>query len=510
MSIGKKIVIIPDTQVRKGVPINHLEAAGNYIVRHKPDYVVCLGDFEDMPSLNKFATNKEKEGMRIIDDIAHARNAMDILLKPLNDYNFKQKLQKRKQYKPRMIFTDGNHSSKVRIERFEQSHPEVTGMMKPIDWSEWGWEVYPFLKPVEIEGIRFCHYFQNPHSPMGAPLGGTIDNMLKNAGFSFVQGHTQGLKMGKHYLSDGTKRIGIVAGCLTPDHKVLTSDLRYVPIGELKVGDKLLSFDEHPFTDGKRSRRYKEGILLQIDRDMQEVFSVKLKSGKEFKVTGDHGWLVKTGSMYNWRMTSGLRVGTQIPKLIDEWETGNSFEEGWLSGIYDGEGSLYARSTTAGTVCQLGVSQKEGLICDKIQNTLARICNIEVKRNHTKDNVYTIRGIGGVTTSAKILGQLRPERLLRKFKPEYLGKINCQNERNDTVISITPLGVQEIVKTDVDCKTLIVEGYPHHNSFYQHEETYMGYQGNKHWHGIIQLNEVKDGGGDICELSLGYLLREYL
>ena len=48
-------------------------------------------------------------------------------------------------------------------------------------------------------------------------------------------------------------------------------------------------------------------------------------------------------------------------------------------------------------------------------------------------------------------------------------------------------------------------------SFYDHDEDYMGRQGNKaHWRGIIQLNEVKDGGADVCEISLDYLKRKYL
>jgi len=36
--------ILPDTQVKKGVPLNHLEAAGNYIVDRKPDVIVHLAD----------------------------------------------------------------------------------------------------------------------------------------------------------------------------------------------------------------------------------------------------------------------------------------------------------------------------------------------------------------------------------------------------------------------------------------------------------------------------------
>ena len=69
---------------------------------------------------------------------------------------------------------------------------------------DWGFEVYDFLHIANIQGIRFAHYFVNPHSAKKMPLSGQIDTMIKNAGFSFVQGHTQGKKTGTHFLADGT------------------------------------------------------------------------------------------------------------------------------------------------------------------------------------------------------------------------------------------------------------------------------------------------------------------
>ena len=39
-SIGQSHMIVPDTQVREGVPLDHLRAAGNYIVDKKPDTII--------------------------------------------------------------------------------------------------------------------------------------------------------------------------------------------------------------------------------------------------------------------------------------------------------------------------------------------------------------------------------------------------------------------------------------------------------------------------------------
>lgn len=42
-------------------------------------------------------------------------------------------------------------------------------------------------------------------------------------------------------------------------------------------------------------------------------------------------------------------------------------------------------------------------------------------------------------------------------------------------------------------------------SFYEHDEDYMGPQGNKHWRGCLMLHEVDDGGFDVMPVSLNYL-----
>jgi len=200
------ILVIPDTQVKAGVDIRHIEACGNYIAVHKPDVIVVIGDWWDMQSLSRYGTKLELEGTRVVDDLQVGVDAMNALFKPIQTKWLKQ------YYKPRKIFCTGNHDPSVRIQRLYDDYPQLEGIIKEPKLSDWGFEVYDFLEVAVIEGIRFSHYFQNSHSAKKSPLGGMIDTMIKNAGFSFVQGHQQGLKIGKHYLGDGTVRIGIVAG----------------------------------------------------------------------------------------------------------------------------------------------------------------------------------------------------------------------------------------------------------------------------------------------------------
>jgi hypothetical protein len=46
-------------------------------------------------------------------------------------------------------------------------------------------------------------------------------------------------------------------------------------------------------------------------------------------------------------------------------------------------------------------------------------------------------------------------------------------------------------------------------SAYPHEEAYLGVQGNKHWRGILVLNDVHDGEFDLMPVSLKYLEQKY-
>lgn len=46
-------------------------------------------------------------------------------------------------------------------------------------------------------------------------------------------------------------------------------------------------------------------------------------------------------------------------------------------------------------------------------------------------------------------------------------------------------------------------------SCYEHNEDYLGPQGNKHWRGLVMLHEVKNGSFDEMFVSLGYINKKY-
>lgn len=201
---------IPDTQVRKGVPIDHIEALGNYIEEKRFDKVIVAGDWWDMPATSNWNKAIEQEGLRVIDDIEAGRYAMNLLWKAVNKRNKKIAGWKKKQYQPEKHFLMGNHE--VHLERIWESAPYLEGLISydMLDLDKHGFAVHEFLKPVEIDGILYCHFFANPNS--GRPYGGMIETRLKNIGQSFTQGHAQSFAYGEREVPSGKRHHGLVAG----------------------------------------------------------------------------------------------------------------------------------------------------------------------------------------------------------------------------------------------------------------------------------------------------------
>jgi len=198
-------IVIPDTQVRKGVPIDHLRWIGAYIREHGADVVIHLGDHWDMPSLSMHdpCGSLPMEGARVEDDIASGNEAMAILTREIGDG-------------PRKVLLRGNHEN--RIERAIYREPKWAQTLSDAQLRSPGWEVVPFQKIVDIDGIWYSHFFYNPLT--GRPWSGTADNRLNKVGHSFAQGHEQTYRHGSRYLANGVEQHCLIAGaCYLHDER---------------------------------------------------------------------------------------------------------------------------------------------------------------------------------------------------------------------------------------------------------------------------------------------------
>lgn len=212
---GKTICVIGDCQVKPGHSQDYLEHIGRYIADKRPDVIVNIGDFWDMPSLSSYDKGKASfEGRRIVEDIQAGHDGMKRLLEPIKKLQQSQRYFKKKVYNPEMHFTTGNHCS--RLDRAAEDNSELQGLIgvKMLNLESYGWVVHPFLKPVNIEGIYFVHYLANPMT--GRSYSGSAAGMLKTVGASFVMGHKQVLDIAIRTTLEGKNQIGIINGASYP------------------------------------------------------------------------------------------------------------------------------------------------------------------------------------------------------------------------------------------------------------------------------------------------------
>lgn len=210
----RRHIIIPDTQVKPGVPLQHLLWIGDYIAEHQPDVIVHLGDHWDMPSLSEYDRGKRAaEGRRYSDDIAAGNYAIDLLMQGIGQLNDRRRELRRtglRLYKPELHFLLGNHEE--RIARHTNTHAHLHGTLSydSFNLRKHGWQVHGFLDIVNIDGVAYSHYFADPNT--SKPRGGACVLRLKNIGFSFTMGHQQGLDSARRFLQDGTAQRGLIAG----------------------------------------------------------------------------------------------------------------------------------------------------------------------------------------------------------------------------------------------------------------------------------------------------------
>jgi len=205
----RRHLVIPDVQIKPGVPTEHIDWAARAILDYLPDVVVVIGDFWDLPSLSTHDApgSKEAEGRRVRPDIDAGNEAFARLYNPIKAEMDRLARNHDKRWKPELHFLFGNHED--RLSRAIARDPKWDGMLSLEALETPGFKRHEYLRIVNLDGIKYCHYFPNPHS--GKPIGGTIVNRLNHIGSSFVQGHQQGFLYASKQFPDHVKH-GVVCG----------------------------------------------------------------------------------------------------------------------------------------------------------------------------------------------------------------------------------------------------------------------------------------------------------
>lgn len=274
----------------------------------------------------------------------------------------------------------------------------------------------------------------------------------------------------------GTGKWGKTWYCLAPGTRVLRNDdLRWVPIENLMEGDGVVGFTE----DGPH-RRLQPSKVEATRLVRLPTYRMILADGTEFLASSSHKWLTQNGSLNNsarqaiWRTTNNIaaqwtqnarKYPIHLLRITDTWEDDHSWEAGYLAGLLDGEGSLVQIPDGAGFALRVSWAQMEGIVADKTER-IAKELGFSVGRYERKTAndptlQFTIKG--GRSEALRLLGQIRPSRLLDKFDPTKLtGQL--QAKPFVPVEHVEFVGVTELVGVQSSTRTFLAEGFASHNS----------------------------------------------
>lgn len=267
--------------------------------------------------------------------------------------------------------------------------------------------------------------------------------------------------------------------CLDGKTKVLTSDLLWVPIENLKIDDTIIGFDEEVKNKKRRARRmYRPAVVENVEKVQLPSYKIFLENGDTIIASEEHSWLTPWGNTSRWIKTKNLRplgtrkddYGSVLIKALDTWETLTSYEAGYLAGAFDGEGSLSQipdsrtiyNSHKRGVSFSLSFAQKNNAMLKYMISILDKF-NINYT-NMYQDNtkrVNEIRLLKPRRDVIKFIGQIRPKRLLDKLNCS-LGMVDLRQKIK--VIGVEYIGIQELIGLRTSTKTFLADGYASHNS----------------------------------------------
>lgn len=185
--MSKSHLVIPDAHAHPDFNNDRFEYIGHLVADLKPDTVIMIGDWADMPSLSSYDKGtKGYEGRRYSKDVASAVDAQERFFKPI---------RARKKKMPRFIMLEGNHEYRIK-RAINSDAAHLDGVISPYDlqYRDFGWEYveYAGATPgiIDIDGIAYAHYFTS--GIMGRPIGGVNPayQLVSKYGHSCTQGHT--------------------------------------------------------------------------------------------------------------------------------------------------------------------------------------------------------------------------------------------------------------------------------------------------------------------------------
>lgn len=256
--------------------------------------------------------------------------------------------------------------------------------------------------------------------------------------------------------------------CLDPGTPVLTADLRWIPARHVQVGLELVGFDEHPVAQG---RRWLRSVVESVETLRLPRVRVELDDGRTVTCSTDHMWLTArqvgayraqregiAQTRSTWQRAEDLRVGEQIISPLRVWREASTVGEGWLAGVFDGEGSIGHNNVS--------FAQNPGVVLDRAKALLSDFGIPFTMQPHSGSSCERV-GVSVRPYVMETLGWLRPVRLMPKAAMVWEGKrmYGRQSTRMPmaVVTGVQLVGEGEVLAIGTSTRTFIANGLASHN-----------------------------------------------
>lgn len=289
-------------------------------------------------------------------------------------------------------------------------------------------------------------------------------------------------------LAEAMAVIGCWGFCCGVGTRVLTQDLRWQPVETLVPGQTLLAFDEQPI--GTR-RYYRTAVVLANGVKDLPCVRITTNDGRSVICSEDHPWLVRAGSVggklnrMRWLRSTEIaklmrhhnrKHPLTFPLLAPVQEPEFSYESGYLSAAFDGEGTIGHG--------KLGLvfSQKNNAMLRQVEAFLTAR-RFEFSRYEYDANPVAATHIrGGYEASLRFLMMCRPVRLLDRWLNNPDRNISIYNtEIHDVaIVDVEQIGIRPCAALTTSTGTYIAEGFGSHNTYrtcavWDKERLGMGY-----------------------------------
>lgn len=262
-----------------------------------------------------------------------------------------------------------------------------------------------------------------------------------------------------------------VGSCLDADTRILTTDLRWVRLGDVQVGDSLVGVDEWP-TAGRGGQRKLRRCVVEAAWQVREpAYRIVLEDGRVLIASGAHRFLAKrdvgdAAVRKAWRTVEEMarepHRGYALRAVTSPWKEGD-YDDGWFGGVVDGEGSLcWRRRTNVLSVCQNpGDVWERMLEYAKIRGYGFGV-GIDAKVT-SRGPLHRLR-FSRMAELFQLIGQTRPSRFVSL--PWWEGKAISYTNVWSRITAIDFIGLHKLVDLQTSIKTFVAEGFVSHNSTY--------------------------------------------